>query len=393
MDYFIAFLVVNILYAYWVYLKDRSNPIVYLNLSFMLFYAVPYFFYGDGIFLARSDDASLVFLSGCQLLLNIGDLTSRLVYINLPRMQRRSIASVFKNYSPFVATLLFCVIILSFIEQLSQLTVYLSLLLLVYAVRKDIKINPIFIYVIIIYVIVILGVYVLAGDKSDAVTFLFLLAMLMAKFYSGLRIVVLASIIMIGIFYFSAISRVHPLVDKGLVGAELIFRLFVGRLNMITPYLKVYENPQLYNEILSLFPMQNSIFPNIIYGVFPSFIFGRDDISPAKKFGELYYGVSDVNVSSSIAGEMFGNFGWYGLVVFFLFGAIHFFYVKLFLKVFYGHSIRSNILMAYNIIFCLKFCENYFVTNVMYAFKFLVLAWIIQIILLRWQFRIGTYRV
>lgn len=393
MAYFIAFLLVNILYAYFAYLRDRFDPVVYLNLSFILFYAVPYFFYGDGIFLNRSDDSSLVFLSACQLLLNIGDLTSRLIYINLPRMQNRPIVSVFTNYSPIVVTLLFFVVILSFAEELSQLTVYLSLLLLVYAVRQDVKIDQVFVFAIITYVLVILGVYGLAGDKSDAVTFLFLLAVLLARFYSVLRIGVLASMIMTGIFYFSAISRAHPLLDKGIVGAELIFRLFVGRLNMITPYLKVYENPQTYNEILALFPMQNTIYPNIIYGVFPSFIFRRDDISPAKEFGKLYYGVSDVNVSSSIAGEIFGNFGWYGLVFFFLFGAIHFFYVKIFSKAFYGHSIRSNILMAYNIIFCLKFCENYFVTNVMYAFKFLVLAWIIQIILLRWQFRIGTYRV
>jgi hypothetical protein len=287
----------------------RSSKVFLFGL--ITFYVTPYLFYANGYYRGGYSEFIIVLVFSA-----VSFLAGAWVLAPRKKIKKSGPALGQPNLS---ALLIFAIFIFGCLIGHSQLSFIAAITLIFltswYKIRPFIGLLGVtFVSAVIL---LIFASFYGVGNKTYLGGFIVVISIGLSKYLPRLFLLMISTIGVLAVFLVSARARDHPLIDMGFSSLDLLSFLVLGRVNMVEPVVRILEMPEQYSYIISPLPFSNSFFPLSVLEFLPGY---RPSNEVAVEFGRLFYGENGVYVSSSIIGEVYGNFGSFYPVAFFVFG-------------------------------------------------------------------------
>jgi hypothetical protein len=352
--------------------RNPLHPIFAFSFSILVFYIIPYYFYSRGTYINDINEEVVFVCAASWFAFSTGFFLNWIISKRSQTLRKRKFGlddKVLILYGTVLAGLNFFLVDVAYI---SQILVYLNFLfasVIAFHIKGSVYVDR---FLLLTFFLILILVAI-SGDKSNVLMMLlpFLLRTnIEIKFI--LRYLIFTCLILL-VFVLSGLMRDHPLVAYKYSFYELAVLLVIGRLNMVEPFKRALDNPGGFQEIMNLYPLNNTIFPNMFLSIFPAELIGRQNVSPAIMFSEKVYHGADTNVSMSSFAEVFLNFGYVGLLVYFsILGALS--------GIFFRYARKTSSFLLFSCyLFFLTFClylnvERYQALMWSHFFKFSILC-------------------
>ncbi len=414
--YFFSLILLLLIFEY-INKKEYFNPIIGFSLGFIIYFCIPYFFFNNGYYQYILDYKIKLFIISSFFSYLIGSFMFSLLFLKKRRNNFFIIQKL--NFSQKKLKILGVIII--FVKILHLLSGYKTTIISAIGKSGIADIFIVFINITTFVYMNLISYFILKIKKSKTLLLLFFCILFLDIFYGSkfrilldfsplifwylyfyktlsIKYIIVLFVIILISFSFSLAIRTHKYLaysnsfsQIGYLAVILlknysfhIFDLIIGRLNMLEPLIRIFDNKNLTTKFLSHYPLNNTIFPLFFISFIPRFIWhNRIDSNPGGYFGYVFGWTSsykDAYVSASLIGEFFINFSWYSLLLIFCLGFLH----QLIYQIFFNKSrkfIFKIIYLYFFIYVVLSGVESYFVIRYNIFIKNSILMFLIYTII------------